>query len=231
MDADTVKPLELTAEQIGQITKIANDRKLNLDDLLGAAKTYMPSGRHDDYVLFSSGGQSGQVFAIGVPSMRLLRSISVFTPESWQGYGFSGNQDHILKQLEINGKPVLWGDTHHPGLSETNAEYDGQFLFISDKANARIGVIDLRDWETKQICKNPLTVSDHGAGIPDFAREKIFEKFYSLERPDTGRKSTGLGLAFVKLVVELHGGSVFLTHRPGGKGTVARLEFPIKQTA
>jgi nitrous-oxide reductase len=43
--------------------------------------------------LFSSGGQSGQVFAIGVPSMRLLRSISVFTPESWQGYGFAGEHD------------------------------------------------------------------------------------------------------------------------------------------
>jgi nitrous oxide reductase len=73
-----------------QLTKVANDRKLNVDDLLAAAKTYMPSGRHDDYVLFSSGGQSGQVFAIGVPSMRLLRSIAVFTPESWQGYGFAG---------------------------------------------------------------------------------------------------------------------------------------------
>lgn len=80
-----VKPVELTAEQIAQITKVANDRKLNVDDLLSAAKTYTPSGRHDEYVLFSSGGQSGQVFAIGVPSMRILRSISVFTPESWQG--------------------------------------------------------------------------------------------------------------------------------------------------
>lgn len=160
-----VKPVELTAEQIAQITKVANDRKLNVDDLLSAAKTYTPSGRHDEYVLFSSGGQSGQVFAIGVPSMRILRSISVFTPESWQGYGFAGDNDKVLKSLEINGKPVLWGDTHHPALSETKGDYDGQFLFIGDKANARLGVIDLRDWETKQIVKNPLTISDHGAAF------------------------------------------------------------------
>lgn len=160
-----VKPLELTPEQVARLTKVANDRKLNLDDLLAATKTYMPSGRHDEYVLFSSGGQSGQVFAIGVPSMRLLRSIAVFTPESWQGYGFAGENDPIHKQLEINGKPVLWGDTHHPALSETGGEYDGQFLFIGDKANARVAVIDLRDWETKQIVKNPLTVSDHGAAF------------------------------------------------------------------
>ena len=160
-----VKPVELTAGQIAELTKLANERKLNVDDLMSAAKTFMPSGRHDDYVMFSSGGQSGQVFAIGVPSMRLLRSISVFTPESWQGYGFGGDKDHVREQLKINGKPVEWGDTHHPGLSETGGEYDGQFLFIGDKANARIGVIDLRDWETKQIVKNPLTISDHGAAF------------------------------------------------------------------
>ncbi len=159
------KPVELAPDQVAQITKLANERKLNFDDLVAAAKTYTPSGRHDDYVLFSSGGQSGQVFAIGVPSMRLLRSISVFTPESWQGYGFGGADDPVRKELEINDKPVLWGDTHHPALSETKGDYDGEFLFIGDKANARLGVIDLHDWTTKQIVKNPLTVSDHGAAF------------------------------------------------------------------
>ena len=69
-----------------------------------------------------------------------------------------------------------------------------------------------------------ITVSDHGAGIPDFARDKIFEKFYSLERPDTGRKSTGLGLAFVKLVVELHDGSIGIEPRAGG-GTEVKIVF------
>lgn len=159
------KPVELLPEQVSALTKIANERKLNVDDLVAAAKTFTPSGRHDEYVLFSSGGQSGQVFAIGVPSMRLLRSIAVFTPESWQGYGFGGKDDHVIQSLKINGTPVLWGDTHHPALSESNGDYDGQFLFIGDKANARIGVIDLRDWETKQVVKNPLTISDHGAAF------------------------------------------------------------------
>ena len=163
--AQEAKPVEITPEQLSQLTKIANDRKLNVDDLLAAAKTFMPSGRHDEYVLFSSGGQSGQVFAIGVPSMRLLRSIAVFTPESWQGYGFAGDKDPIRESLKINGKPVEWGDTHHPALSETKGDYDGEFLFIGDKANARLGVIDLRDWDCKQVVKNPLTISDHGAAF------------------------------------------------------------------
>ncbi|MEK6702649.1 MAG: Sec-dependent nitrous-oxide reductase [Planctomycetota bacterium] len=154
-----------TQAQLEALSKLAVERKLTPDDLVAAAKTYMPSGRIDDYILFSSGGQSGSVFVIGVPSMRLLRSISVFTPESWQGYGFAGDKDRVREQLKINGKDVTWGDTHHPALSETKGEYDGQFLFIGDKANARVAVIDLRDFETKQIVKNPLTVSDHGASF------------------------------------------------------------------
>ena len=59
---------------------VAAERGLTPDDLLAAAKTYMPSGRHDDYILFASGGHSGQVLVIGVPSMRLIRVIGVFTP-------------------------------------------------------------------------------------------------------------------------------------------------------
>ncbi|MBN8598978.1 MAG: Sec-dependent nitrous-oxide reductase [Planctomycetes bacterium] len=163
--AQEAKAVELAPDQVAQLTKIANERKLNVDDLLAAAKTYTPSGRHDEYVLFSSGGQSGQVFAIGVPSMRLLRSIAVFTPESWQGYGFAGKDDPVIERLKFKGTLNAWGDTHHPALSETKGDYDGQFLFIGDKANARVAVIDLRDWETKQIVKNPLTISDHGASF------------------------------------------------------------------
>jgi nitrous-oxide reductase len=151
-----------TQAQLDALAKLAVARKLTPDDLMAAAKTYMPSGRIDDYILFASGGQSGSVFVVGVPSMRLLRSIAVFTPESWQGYGFSGENDPIRERLKVNGKDVDWGDTHHPALSETKGEYDGQFLFIGDKANSRVGVIDLRDFETKQIVKNPLTISDHG---------------------------------------------------------------------
>ena len=162
---EAAAPVELSPAQVAELTKIANERKLNVDDLLASAKTFMPSGRHDEYLIFSSGGHSGQVFVIGVPSMRLLRSIAVFTPEPWQGYGFAGEHDHVREQMLVNGKEVSWADTHHPALSETGGDYDGQFLFIGDKANARLGVIDLRDFETKQIVKNPLTVSDHGAAF------------------------------------------------------------------
>lgn len=52
-----------------------------------------------------------------------------------------------------------------------------------------------------------ITVRDQGPGIPNFSRDRIFEKFYSLERPNGGKKSTGLGLNFVNEVMLLHGGT------------------------
>jgi len=150
------------------------ERQLSPDDVVAALKTYMPTGRHDEYVLFASGGHSGQVLAIGVPSMRLLKCIAVFTPEPWQGYGF-GTGDEILQGGDVDGAPNRWGDTHHPALSETKGEYDGQWLFINDKANARVAVIDLRDFETKQIVKNPVAISDHGGSVVTPDTEYVIE--------------------------------------------------------
>jgi two-component system sensor histidine kinase CreC len=72
-----------------------------------------------------------------------------------------------------------------------------------------------------------VVVEDDGPGIPAFAREKIFDRFYSLNRPDTGRKSTGLGLSFVREVAELHGGRVSVTNRAEG-GARAELSLPVR---
>ena len=147
----------------GAATDIIEARGLTDADVTAALKTYLPSGTHDEYLIFSSGGHAGQVFVIGVPSMRLLKTIGVFTPEPWQGWGY-GDQDtmEVLEGGQVDGNDVLWADTHHPALSETGGDYDGEFVFINDKANARVAVIDLRDFETKQILKNPVAINDHG---------------------------------------------------------------------
>ncbi len=72
-----------------------------------------------------------------------------------------------------------------------------------------------------------LTVSDSGPGIPDYALEKIFEKFYSLPRPGSGTKSSGLGLSIVREIVELHNGKVSVCNRAGG-GVDAVIGIPSK---
>ncbi|CUS01988.2 Nitrous-oxide reductase [Candidatus Promineifilum breve] len=147
------------------INAIAEARGLTPADIAAAVKTYTPSGKHDEYYQFASGGQSGQVYVIGLPSMRIIKQIAVFTPEPWQGFGYGelGTMS-VLEQggLTPDGSPLTWADTHHPALSEMDGDYDGDFLFINDKANARVAVIDLRDFDVKQIVKNPITLSDHG---------------------------------------------------------------------
>ena len=70
-----------------------------------------------------------------------------------------------------------------------------------------------------------VEVRDRGPGLPPYARARLFEKFFSLPRPDTGRKSTGLGLAFVREVAQLHGGSVRLDNHADG-GAIATLLLP-----
>jgi len=150
-------------------------RGLTEKDILAAAKTYTPTGGRDEYLAFSSGGQSGQVIVYGVPSMRILKYIAVFTPEPWQGYGFDDESKKVLAQGRINGKDILYGDTHHPAFSETNGDYDGRYLFINDKANPRVAVIDLHDFETKQIVVNPLFRSEHGGAFVTPNTEYVME--------------------------------------------------------
>lgn len=70
-----------------------------------------------------------------------------------------------------------------------------------------------------------ITVKDEGPGIPDYALSKVFEKFYSLPRPDTGKKSSGLGLSFVKEVATLHHGKIEISNQNAG-GTQATLLLP-----
>ncbi|HKP95724.1 MAG TPA: two-component system sensor histidine kinase CreC [Fibrobacteria bacterium] len=61
-----------------------------------------------------------------------------------------------------------------------------------------------------------MEIFDEGPGIPEFAREKVFEKFFSLQRPDTGKKSSGLGLTIVHAITRLHQGEIRLENRPEG---------------
>ena len=62
-----------------------------------------------------------------------------------------------------------------------------------------------------------LEIVDEGEGIPQYAEEKLFERFYSLPRPQSGRKSSGLGLAIVKEIIHIHGAEITVHNRKDGK--------------
>jgi two-component system sensor histidine kinase CreC len=71
-----------------------------------------------------------------------------------------------------------------------------------------------------------LKLRDHGPGIPDYAKDRVFDRYYSLPRPEGGTKSTGLGLSFVKQVMALHAGRVELYNHPEG-GAEASILIPV----
>jgi nitrous-oxide reductase len=110
----------------GQLEKIMKERGLSQKDILAAAKTYTPTGGRDEYLAFASGGQSGQVIVYGIPSMRILKYIGVFTPEPWQGYGFDDESKAVLAEGDVRGQHLTYGDTHHPALSETNGDGESE---------------------------------------------------------------------------------------------------------
>jgi two-component system, OmpR family, sensor histidine kinase CreC len=117
--------------------------------------------------------------------------------------------------------------------AETDASVDGDALLLQravgnlldnaldfSPAGGRIDVtLTLRGSQAE------IAVRDHGPGIPEYADRKVFEKFFSLARPGTGRRSTGLGLPFVREVATLHHGRVTLRNADGG-GALASLTLP-----
>jgi two-component system sensor histidine kinase CreC len=70
-----------------------------------------------------------------------------------------------------------------------------------------------------------ISVRNDGEAIPDFALPRLTERFYSLPRPTTGRKSTGLGLNFVQEVAALHGGSLAVRNVSGGVEAMLTLPY------
>ncbi|MBX7059784.1 MAG: two-component system sensor histidine kinase CreC [Leptospirales bacterium] len=70
-----------------------------------------------------------------------------------------------------------------------------------------------------------VEVRDQGPGIPDYAAPRVFERFFSLPRPDGRQKGAGIGLSLVREAARLHGGEALLYNHPAG-GAVAELRLP-----
>ena len=137
----------------------AKHKKAAAQAASAAQQVYVAPGKLDDYYAFLSGGQSGSVFVYGIPSCRFIKEIPIFEPRAALGYANNPGSE-TFKRLAATGP--LWGDTHHPVLSQTDGRYDGHWLWINDKANGRVAKIDLRTFEAVEIKVVPNIQGAHG---------------------------------------------------------------------
>jgi len=141
---------------------VVERRGLNAEDVLSATKTYTPDNLKDEYVALNSGGQEGNMPMYTVPSMRMMKYVPTSTRQPYSGYGYSEETFGLMSDGFIDGQEILWGDTHHPGFSETDGLYNGKWAVINDKANPRVFMISLKDWQVKQVVNSPIYRSNHG---------------------------------------------------------------------
>jgi two-component system, OmpR family, sensor histidine kinase CreC len=143
---------------------------------------------------------------------------------------------HIVTLAIDQARPLadLAGVELHPPTMESAAAVRGDsFILRAAVTNLLENAIDFSPrgesvdiFLTLNSGHIELLIRDHGPGIPDYAKDKIFERFYSLRHHNADRKGTGLGLPLVKEAAELHGGEIHLGAANGG-GTIARLTLPL----
>ncbi len=125
-----------------------------------AQRVYVAPGTHDELYGLFSGGFSGQLSVVGLPSGRTLRVIPVFSVNPENGYGYS---EETKALLNTSFGPIPWDDAHHPQLSQTNGEADGRYVFINGNNTPRIARIDLKTFETVETIEIPNSAGNHSS--------------------------------------------------------------------
>jgi len=149
-----------------------------------------------------------------VPMTELLSSLI-------SEYQYLADAQHIEMDVRVPGRLVVQGDAEMLGRAFSN------ILDNALKYNVHCGRVDVVV-DAHQM-DSTITVTNTGPGVPKSEVSKVFQQFYRVEKSRSMENGgSGLGLAMVKRIVELHRGSVAFESDPGGL-TMVTIRLPLRQ--
>ena len=190
-----------------------------------------------DAVSSLSKADAAKVAALGGDKYLLgktLNKVSKQLPADYYNYEINELVEHVLKRLkpiaaEKNIELVL--ESFRPVVAEIDEVKMTQV--ITNLVENAIKYNIANGWVRVSVNADHkffyLTVADSGIGIPDDSRDKIFERFYRVDKARSRQTGgTGLGLAITKSVILMHKGAIRVYSKEG-EGSTFTVRIPLTQ--